>query len=823
MRPIAFAVAVSLAAAAQAQTYVYKPTPVNRCDFLASPRLGGSEGGSNASPLQHELVPQLGEALAACEQAVKDQPKAVRLYGYLARVRALAGDAEGARAMARRGTEAGSLGAEIILAVFLAKDRDYGGAREHLKHAAQWVPAYANYNLGVLAANGWGMENEEAQAFFYRAARSGDPLAMQIFAQRFDAANAQSWLRKAAEAMNPDAEGNPFRIAAGPAVLDAAALVAWYEGKARIGEPWAQAYLGLLAEAGQWRAQDYAAAAQWYARAGEAGYVPAQWRLARLYREGRGVPRDADEARRWDEMWQVQRCDALERAEPGASACDRLAADRYDPQRVVAGVDSYCMRRFAERAVAACAAAVKQSPGTVRFHTQLARAFAHTGRFAEARREAGVAAAKGSSASMILLGVMSQRGLGGEADRGAAAAWYGKAADTGDERGAALAGRTITHRAPSLAEQAAKGDPVAQHNLATELEREERYADALRWYERAAAKGYGVSALNAAQMYEMGLGVPKNAGEARKRYRALAARGDGEALYRVAKLAAQAGDFEEAVHGYSRRIRDNDTRAMLDLGEMYEHGRGVKKDARRAAQLYERAAEPSAWARAKLGILYLQGGEGLPKDYAQARHWLERASADGNASARNNLGVVYERGLGVKVDYRAARDLYLAGLGDEHARGNLERMFTEGTGAPADPAAAFEWYRPGADAGIASAQYRIGHMYATGEGVPRDAGLAERWLIKANEQGHPQARKEIVALLRSQGRLLEADMFERQPLPESWHWGPDGISSDPGEDALRSHPLRAGNVGMAQSAAGDAAIANPYEIIRWFPESDGKK
>ena len=139
-------------------------------------------------------------------------------------------------------------------------------------------------------------------------------------------------------------------------------------------------------------------------------------------------------------------------------------------------------------------------------------------------------------------------------------------------------------------------------------------------------------------------------------------------------------------------------------------------------------------------------------------------------------------------------------------------------------AAALDWYRTGAEAGIASAQYRLGRMYAKGEGVARNDQLALQWLLQAAEQGHPEARKEAGELLNAMGRHEEASALghegaARQAPPPAW---PQGVSTDPGPDPSRTIAVRVAGVGMAQAVAVDGSMANPYEIIRWFPETDGK-
>ena len=868
-----------LALAAQAVAQQYKPSARDRCFTLGSVQIG-PERGSGASPLLHELAPQAAEAVSLCEKTVADHPKEARLYALLARVRAVAGDHKGALEAARTGAELGSVNARVLYGVMLAEGqhvaRDYAAAREQFQRAAKEGSPYARYNLGAMLANGWGVQADEpdAAASFRQAAQAGDPLAMQLLGQRYDKAQAEHWFRRAAELMRPEGVREPLRVTG--ITLDTVALLEWYLSKARGGEAWAQAYVGALAESGQWVQRDESIALAWYRAAGSAGNVPAQWRVARFYNDGRGgVAKDPAEARRWGQMHEVKRCEEHERAQAAADACDRFAADRHDPQSVSPGVDSFCMRHFAPRAIEACTVAVKGAPATPRFRTQLARAYAHTGRFDEARREADAGAKAGATASMTLLGVMAQRGLGVEKNEAAALAWYRKAAEAGDRRAMnivttnvyngigiakdspearALAQdmmqRTsaIASAAPAPAQMAERGDPRQQFNLAARLEQERKYDEAIQWYTRAAAQDFRPAELNLAQMYEKGIGVKQDTAEARKRYRRLSELGDNEARYRAAKLAAADADWKEALPLYERLARDDDWRALLDLGQLHEDGRGVPKNVARAAELYERAAERSAWARARLGILYLES-----KDFPKARHWLQRSANDGNGAARNNLGLMHERGLGGKVDYRAARDLYFRALevGNPEAMGNLENLFASGRGVPSG-AAALEWYQRGAEIGLPSAQYRLGRIYAKGEGVPRNEPLAAVHLQNAAQQGHVEARKEAAELFYKMGMDQEAaalghdgaakrlaakldgkgypgsreDLRRYLAQPREFPPPPkfaSGISRDAGPDQGRAMTVRVGAVAIAQGAAHDAGQSNVWDIIRWFPETDGRK
>jgi TPR repeat protein len=86
-----------------------------------------------------------------------------------------------------------------------------------------------------------------------------------------------------------------------------------------------------------------------------------------------------------------------------------------------------------------------------------------------------------------------------------------------------------------------------------------------------------------------------------------------------------------------------------------------------------------------LGLLYQEGGEGLPQNYPAAMGWYLRAFDHGDGDAYNNLGVMLRDGLGVEKNRRIAYALFLIvhmrGLGGEstvvRANRNLRREVEE--------------------------------------------------------------------------------------------------------------------------------------------------
>ncbi|MEZ9417619.1 tetratricopeptide repeat protein, partial [Vibrio sp. 10N.286.49.E1] len=62
-------------------------------------------------------------------------------------------------------------------------------------------------------------------------------------------------------------------------------------------------------------------------------------------------------------------------------------------------------------------------------------------------------------------------------------------------------------------------------------------------------------------------------------------------------------------------------------------------------------------AQYNLGLSY-ERGVGVIQDYKEAVSWYRKAAEQGHALAQNNLGVMYEEGRGVSQDYKEAVSWY---------------------------------------------------------------------------------------------------------------------------------------------------------------------
>jgi len=117
----------------------------------------------------------------------------------------------------------------------------------------------------------------------------------------------------------------------------------------------------------------------------------------------------------------------------------------------------------------------------------------------------------------------------------------------------------------------------------------------------------------------------------------------------------------------------------------------------------------------------------------------------GCVESQYNLGVMYNNGLGMPVDFEKARKWYTkaAEQGFADAQNNLGCMYVKGEGVPVDHDAALRWFTKAAEQGLADAQFNLGKMYHLGKGVPVDFETARIWYTKALEQGYEDAQEGL--------------------------------------------------------------------------------
>ena len=196
-----------------------------------------------------------------------------------------------------------------------------------------------------------------------------------------------------------------------------------------------------------------------------------------------------------------------------------------------------------------------------------------------------------------------------------------------------------------------------------------------------------------------GEGVPQDYAKAAEYFRQAAAQGYAPAENGLGALYVQgtgvSQDYAEAVKWFQQAAAKGDPRGELNLGRALEAGRGVVTNMAEAMEWYRRAAAQGLLeAELELGGIYL-GGRGWPADYNMARTWYEKAAQQHSAIAINALGVIFEEGgPGVPKDLTKAVGCFrqAALAGDGKGLMNLGRMYLQGSGVTKDPVEAYKWF-----------------------------------------------------------------------------------------------------------------------------------
>ena len=206
------------------------------------------------------------------------------------------------------------------------------------------------------------------------------------------------------------------------------------------------------------------------------------------------------------------------------------------------------------------------------------------------------------------------------------------------------------------------------------------------------------------------------------------------------------GDAATALAELEPAAKAGDAAAEYYLGVLYDHGIGVARDHRMAAEWYEKAARQDYLdAQFKLGLLY-RDGAGRPSDPnsvrpdpAAAVRWFTPAAQAGHVQASYQLCILVDGGRGVPRD--------------------LER--------------AFILCRFAAQHGISGAQYQTGLLMAERKADMETWTEAYAWFILAQRANYPGALQNLEVMARW---LSESDIARAQAAADAFRPLPNGVA-----------------------------------------------
>lgn len=157
------------------------------------------------------------------------------------------------------------------------------------------------------------------------------------------------------------------------------------------------------------------------------------------------------------------------------------------------------------------------------------------------------------------------------------------------------------------------------------------------------------------------------------------------------------------------------------------------------------------------------------KNYEKAMQEWQEAAVKGDMLSENNIGVLYEKGLGVPQDDAKAIDWYTkaGNHGFAMAQFNLGIKYDLALGVPQDYKQAIYWYTKAAELGYVTAQHNLGILYANGRGTQQDYVQAAKWYTQAAKQCFAQAQINLWDIYTNvQGVPLGDNKFAQ------WYYGP---------------------------------------------------
>lgn len=197
-------------------------------------------------------------------------------------------------------------------------------------------------------------------------------------------------------------------------------------------------------------------------------------------------------------------------------------------------------------------------------------------------------------------------------------------------------------------------------------------------------------------------------------------------------------------------------------------------------QLIADAEKGNAEAQVRLGLAYQQG-QGVPIDYGKSAALFRRAADQGHLLAQYYLGWSYFLGQGVaQSDTEGVRwTRKAADQGNGEAQVELGELYARGgRGLQTDKEMAFIWSHKAASQGFVAGATRISDMYEEGDGVPKNLVLAYAWRNLAGTLTiRAGGRLDGDALRALAQKMTPAEVAKAMTLANGWGGQPPPVAT----------------------------------------------
>ena len=153
--------------------------------------------------------------------------------------------------------------------------------------------------------------------------------------------------------------------------------------------------------------------------------------------------------------------------------------------------------------------------------------------------------------------------------------------------------------------------------------------------------------------------------------------------------------------------------------------------------------------------------------FEESARELRQLAQGGDASAQNELGLLYYEGKGVPQNHKSAKEWFDKAVAQGHAGAqvNLGTLYLRGEGAPQSNQMALFWFSRAAGQENALAFAKLGLMYSQGRGVLQDFIQAHMWYNLSAAYGEGRSAEARDALAR---QMTPAQVAEAQRLAREW-------------------------------------------------------
>ena len=323
-------------------------------------------------------------------------------------------------------------------------------------------------------------------------------------------------------------------------------------------------------------------------------------------------------------------------------------------------------------------------------------------------------------------------------------------------------------------------------------------------------------------------------------------------LYEEGRKYLDLDNYAKAFEIFEQGDKEGDIYCSFDLANQLINGKGVKKDEKRANEIFARvfpilevlAKKGELIAQEKVAIAYCRG-YGIETCYEKGIPLLEKLANQGNYNAQFNLACMYHFGEGLEQSDTKAFEwmIKVAMQGYPTAQALVGFDYYYGEGVEQCYEKAVEWFKKASDRGNIIAQNRLGECFEFGIGVEKNEKKAFKLFLKSAEQGLPRAQVNLGYAYRfgsgvekSQEKAFEwiekasknGESLAQYYLSTMYYYG-EGVEKDYKKADYWLMKSANGGCKYAQSYLGELyyrgeRIDQSYEkAIEWFTKAGERK